>query len=248
MRKKIKFDQVRQLFDIEKIREYCTSPSEFFFDQGKVKKISADEYSHRERFLIHKDNDSPILAVAHLDTVAMYRPEELDFNLFRVEQDQGFSTIVQSPNMDDRMGAYILLEILPKLGINADILLCDTEEIGMSTAADFYTKKQYNWLFEFDRAGTDVVMYQYEDDTTRKLLEDNNFIVAQGAFSDICELERLGVKAFNFGTGYYRAHTNECFANLDDCAFMVSQFANFYHKLKDIKLPHQIKRSEPLDY
>ncbi|MCP6726064.1 hypothetical protein NL526_28810, partial [Klebsiella pneumoniae] len=66
---------------------------------------------------------------------------------------------------DDRLGLYYIMEILPSLGINVDVLLTTDEEIGQSSASEFKKAegKQYNWMFMFDRHGYgNVVMYQYE--------------------------------------------------------------------------------------
>ena len=45
--------------------------------------------------------------------------------------------MVHSGALDDRLGAYIILDLLPKLGINVDVLLTVGEEQGRSTANFF---------------------------------------------------------------------------------------------------------------
>ena len=123
----------------------------------------------------------------------------------------------------------MLLDLLPSLGITGyDVLLCDSEEIGCSTAQFLPQTDQYNWLFEFDRAGTDVVTYQYGGDEWDDTLASYGFDVAHGAFSDISYLEHLGRKAVNVGVGYHRQHTKKCHADLRFTVANAMRFAEFY--------------------
>lgn len=174
----------------------------------------------------YKNRGAKILGVAHLDTVLNPSP-------LRQE-----GSLVFHPCLDDRLGVYILLEILPQFGIEFDLLLTEGEEQGRSTAAHFKADKQYNWMFSFDRAGTDVVMYQYQDPTLERMIEYNGMDVGVGSFSDIAFLEHLRCKGFNFGTGYYNNHSPEAFANLDHAKMMIHSFVAFYKACKDTELPH----------
>jgi len=97
------------------------------------------------------DNEADILAVAHLDTVQQTVK-------FSMDKKNG---LIHSPQLDDRLGAYIILEHLLR-DMNYDVLLTIDEEKGRSTARSFNNGKKYNWMFSFDRRGTDAVMYQYE--------------------------------------------------------------------------------------
>ncbi len=55
------------------------------------------------------------------------------------------------------------------MGINVDVLLTTGEEMGQSSAAYFDPgEKKYNWMFQFDRGGTDVVTYDYGDKSLYK--------------------------------------------------------------------------------
>ena len=139
--------------------------------------------------------------------------------------------------LDDRLGAWVLLDILPKMGIHCDILLTDSEESGQSTAKYFTDTDRYNWIFEFDRAGTDVVLYEYKTDQLCELLEGYGFQIGYGSFSDICFLDPE-VSAINFGVGYHRQHTRHCYARLRDTEAMVNRFAQFYSDQKDERLEH----------
>ncbi len=131
--------------------------------------------------------------------------------------------------------------MLPKLGITCDWLLTTDEEIGQSTAEDFETEKAYNWTFQFDRAGTDVVMYDYETPDLVELVEKAGARVGQGSFSDICYLEHLGCAGFNWGVGYEDYHSPRSHAWLEDTFRMVARFAKFYNANKDEWMPYEPK-------
>lgn len=109
-----------------------------------------------------KDNGSPVLAVAHLDTV-----QEASYSsIFRVKGER----VLLCPRLDDRLGVYIITRLLPRMGITCDLLLTTGEEVGCSSAELFLTDKQYNWAFSFDRSGADCVLYQHDHKKLRRVL------------------------------------------------------------------------------
>jgi hypothetical protein len=179
-----------------------------------------------------RDNGSSVLAVAHLDTVG--RPHTRQCNFIDTES----GTVVYSRGLDDRLGAYIILDLLPKLGITYDLLLTVGEECGQSTARFFDPPKEYDWIIEFDRGGTDVVMYQYDDEATRDLVRASGARVDEGIFTDICYLEHLNVKAFNWGVGYQDYHSARSHAYLDDTFAMVGRYLLFHAANAGTRLPH----------
>ena len=206
------------------LAEICRMPIKDFISFGGVLNNNADG------MYIYKDNDCEILAVAHLDTVQ----NSQHFKSLKVGDDRLFF----NSNFDDRLGAYIVLKLLPQLGIKTDILLTEGEETGKSTAKYFKTTKKYKWIFSFDRMGTDVVMYGFDDEPTRKLLRKYYFRPEKGMFSDIALLTDLGCKGFNFGTGYYNNHAKTAFAIESHILHNVGLFYEFYAEQKDILLPH----------
>jgi hypothetical protein len=186
-----------------------------------------------------KDNGSKILFVAHLDTVSWDGGRACRF----VQSEAGL--VVFSRSLDDRLGAYVGLDLLPKLGIVCDILLTVGEESGQSTAGFFETDKEYNWIIEFDRGGTDVVLYQYEDDDTKTMVRETGATVGDGIFSDISVMEDLGIKAFNWGVGYQDYHSSRSHAFLEDTWEMVSYFMDFHETWHDVRLDHEEARYDP---
>lgn len=186
------------------------------------------------RFYHYKDNGSKVLAVAHLDSVQ-------DHPTCQVTETEA-GPLVTSGALDDRLGAYVILDLLPRLGITCDWLLTTDEEIGASTASEFGwaddERKPYNWMISFDRGGTDVVMYQYETDLLARMVEDAGARVGIGSFSDICYLDHLGCAGFNWGVGYQDYHGPRSHAWLMDTFRMVGSFVDFYAAHHDEFLAH----------
>jgi len=223
-------------FDMELLSECCVNSTSFLksFDFGFGKRTETSRY-------VHYDNGGKILAVVHLDTVQdCYYNKLKQFSdpIVKVDAKTGQMTFT-SIQLDDRLGLYYLLYVLPGLGINYDILMTMDEEVGRSSANEFVTTKDYNWVFQFDRHGFgNVVMYQYENKHMCDLLEDVGYDVQIGTFSDISSLEHLGVKGFNFGCGYINEHNNWCSTRTDWMAVCVNMFVEFYTAHVDEKFVH----------
>ncbi len=178
--------------------------------------------------LIFQDNGAKVLAVAHLDTVLDAKPRW---------KGKGSKRRIVCPQLDDRLGAWVILDLLPRLGIKVDVLLTDSEEVGNSTAQYFPQTDYYNWAFSFDRAGLDVVMYDYETCAFRAILEGYGYNVGWGSFSDICSL-RTGTACMNFGVGYHYQHSYRCCAKMSDTEYAVDMFREFHKDYKDTPMPH----------
>jgi hypothetical protein len=218
------------LVNVKKLKDFCLA--------NNPKKIIKNlTYDNKNNYWF-QDNNSDILAVAHFDTVAYSKP---NFEIIRNKNNKSVITGVQSIQLDDRLGLYIIAEILPKLNCNYDILITDNEEIGSTTARNFTTKKEYNWIFEFDRMETDPVLYQYSNEDTWYNAVKEISSIAKGSFSDISELDNLGCCAVNFGTGYYNAHTEKCFTDFESINNVINKFLNFYNKNKNKFFPYKPK-------
>ena len=179
---------------------------------------------------LFKDNGASILAVAHLDTVN-------STDHFWVTTIGG-RQVVFNCQLDDRLGAYLLLDYLPKLGIKYDILLTEGEETASSTAAYFESDRPYNWMFQLDRHGTDVVMYQYESKATREVCVAAGWKIGIGSYSDICDLEHLGIAGFNFGCGYEDNHSDMSHFFMDDTMKSIARFIRFYRANSATRFEH----------
>jgi len=177
------------------------------------------------------DNNADVLAVAHLDTVMMMPS-------FRYNKDEA---MIHSSFLDDRLGAYVILEHLQK-ELKYDILLTVDEEHRKSSARSFNLGKKYNWMFSFDCDGTAVEMYQYESPVLVMELKKYGFITGGAGYSDICELEHLGCKGFNFGVGYYDGHHRDGYAKLSETAENIIKFRNFYNANAGRHFRHKASR------
>lgn len=184
---------------------------------------------HDGHQLTYIDNGGSVLAVCHLDTVLQADP------IF-----DGGKVI--APQLDDRLGAYIILDLLPSMGLKYDLLLCDAEEIGQSTARNFIPPKAYNWAFEFDRQGTDSVLYDYESSKRWFKAVAEFSRIGMGSFSDISDLTPWGFCAVNWGCGYHMQHTLKCYANLIDTVYMVKNFINFFNLYENTVFPYRQKK------
>lgn len=220
--------EVRAAFDGEMLADICVMKD--FSDYAERHDLS-DGIDGHKRFYYYKDNGSDILAVAHLDSV------QADGSCQIIDTAAGLLAV--SGTLDDRLGAYVILELLPRLGVECDILLTTDEEICQSTAEDFWPDKKYHWMFSFDRGGTDVVMYEYETPDLCDLVEEAGARVGQGSFSDICQLEHLDCAGFNWGVGYQDYHSTRAHAWLDDTFRMVARFVKFYNANATDALHHE---------
>jgi hypothetical protein len=233
--------EVYGAFDRKALRRICEAGELSFAAAYGMQFVEVPEQRAPDNFYLYKDNGSNVLAVAHLDTVG-----RADDRKCRFVVTEGGGTVVFSRALDDRLGAYIILELLPKLGLKYDILLTVGEESGQSTAAFFQPPagKEYDWMIEFDRGGTDVVMYQYEDAEVREIVKDAGARVGQGSFSDISYLGHLEVKGFNWGVGYEDYHGPRAHAFLDDTFMMVAKYLAFHAQNEGVYMPHYAEREE----
>ena len=196
--------------------------ADMFADMGTLFTV---HNSKKDKYVfIDGGKDSKILAIAHTDYVKYHNP---------VMSCNG--TRLYCGQLDDRLGVWVITYLLKKVlpvDLPFDILLTDQEESCNSTAKGFnYTThkdKQYNWMFEWDRRGTDVVMYDYKTSRMEKLLKKYKFTVGYGSSSDICYLSQLGCVGMNFGVGYHNEHTDKCHVNLADTMTSVRKFIPFY--------------------
>ena len=208
------------MIDINRLRFWCdSSKTTIFTHLAKIGFIITDTPAG---LLAYKNNNSQILAVGHADIVPGLESYK----------SQKYDDLFVSPALDDRLGLYIIVELLS----NVDILITDNEEIGQSTAQFFETEKNYNWMFQLDRHGYDVVLYQYDSSDSRQYLKDFN--VGKGTFSDICYLDHLECIGFNFGIGYYFEHTEYCNCDIQKVNQRIAKIENFLVNNSNISMPY----------
>jgi len=218
-------------FNYDMMRKIYKMPMQQFSKIGFKKKQYKDRKTNTLQRTMFKDNGSNILGVAHLDS--HYPPAHF------VVANLSHKRIILSPVHDDRIGAYLMIDMLPRMGINVDILLTEDEEQGNSSAKHFTPKKEYKWIFMFDRSGTDVALYQYNDADLRAKLKKHGLEGSHGSYSCIKDMEKLGVKGMNFGSCYYNNHSLDSYLNESELAINLACFRDFYNEFKDTKLEHK---------
>ena len=130
--------------DYDELKNVCKRPLEWFF--RKYAEYVVDGKKGRHIYIQHEN--AKVLAVAHADTVINPR-KTFSFNIInRRTKDDSIVRVVKTPTLDDRLGIYTIMSLLPSIfgGEWADILITEGEETGNSTAADFVTDKEYNWI------------------------------------------------------------------------------------------------------
>lgn len=185
-----------------------------------------------------------VLVVAHHDTVTPHHhAESPQIERVEVETNDGnkrMLTKISNAPHDDRQGIATALYTLPLFGITQyDVLITTDEEIGSSTAAFFETSKQYNWIMQFDRAGSfsdwsgasyDVALYQYSANAAWKSAVEASFgASSNGSFTDICYLGHLGCAAMNVAA-YHDSHSKSSYMLLEYYLFRVAQAARFFYR------------------
>lgn len=209
-------DYVPTIVDLDWLRYRCHQSIEDF-----EKEAGFVTHETPTGTYMFKDNGAKILAVAHRDVVE------------RVAKSRTFylkGNLVYAPQLDDRLGIHLILDILHLHGLNYDILLTEGEETGQSTARYFTAPegKKYNWMFEIDRMGLQTVMYDFHSYEKKKMLEDEYSLqVGHGSFTDICLLDDLGCWGVNFACAYYAQHTEQSYMNV--------------YQLENLLLPNIIK-------
>jgi hypothetical protein len=184
--------------------------------------------------------------VAHLDTVGRSRHFEV------VRLGRKTPRLIFNEQLDDRLGAYLLLDYLPQLlGRGAyDVLLTTGEESFGSTGAYFLPPRRYHWIFSFDRAGDDVVTYCYTEKPWLDALRKARFTIGHGSYSCIDDMEHLGCCGVNAGCGYHNQHSHLCYVEVDETTKMVDLFARFYAENRERHFRHDVPEpgSRPVKY
>jgi len=239
--------------DYDELKLICQQRDDWFFSKFE-KYVGTNSLG---RYIYIKNDNAKVLAVAHVDTVVNPR-KIFNFNLYHIDGVR----IVKTPTLDDRLGMYTILSLLPSIYGNewADILITEGEETGKSTGKKFETDKKYNWMVEFDRngsamldegdrggkkgryvTGNDAVLYSYGTDAKefRAALTDAGFKnLGTGSFTDISAMQGLGVKGFNVGVGYHNNHSTKAYFFPAEYARTINLFMNFYNKYKDTEFKH----------
>jgi hypothetical protein len=188
---------------------------DFWFRDKEYLFQEFDEYriGKKKRRRLFFDTGGKILFVAHIDTVL---PPKI-----HKKNDE----IIAAQGLDDRLGcclAFSLMEQFP-----ADLLICDYEENGESTA-QFHQLKRYNFIVELDRGGMDFVDYWGLGgyDFCADVTESTGMTLENGIFSDISFM-KTSIGRINWGIGYHEAHSFDSYAKVADIDFQVARLKYF---------------------
>jgi hypothetical protein len=186
----------------------------------------------KDHYYCYKNAGHKVLAVAHADSVQQVRFFNRKGN------------VIFSPSLDDRLGVAVAVDILPMLGIECDVLITDEEESANSSGSSFaldHLKHGYNWIVEFDRAGEDCVTYDYSSEEWSNAISLAGFRHGYGSYSDICEMEEMGVCAMNVGIGYEHYHSLSAYANMIALDRNLQKFVKFYREFGDTRFQHVMR-------
>jgi len=153
-------------------------------------------------------DQSPILLVAHYDTVHDRQPRHSDMIVI--------DGVLSAPGIgigaDDRAGIAGIFEVIAR-GHRPQILLLDEEETGCLGARDCVNQldlsdQDIRYAIELDRHGReDAVFYDCDNPEFTGYIEGFGFVEAIGSFSDISVLcPAYGFAGANLSIGYYREH------------------------------------------
>ena len=188
----------------------------------KIVAVEGEVFWEEDGYYAFLDRGADVLAVAHLDSVYDPTPPMIS------------GSRLSSSAVDNRFGVYVILELLHRKGITADILFTTNEESCASTAR-FFTPpggRVYNWMVSFDRMGWDAALYQFhqrDDGAWERALTRSGFRITRGTYADICDMSHIGCKGINVGIGYCEhAHSLSAWVDLDIAVDQLNRFKRFY--------------------
>jgi Acetylornithine deacetylase/Succinyl-diaminopimelate desuccinylase and related deacylases len=165
-------------------------------------------------------NESPLLLVAHLDTVHKQLP-----GIF-ISTDGYTYSAENGIGADDRNGVVAILELYEMCLDNnmqpPSILFTCKEEIGGVGVKKFAKNDDLldkisnkNLFIQFDRRGeNDFVTYGYRNNTLFEIIESYNFVQSFGSYTDISTLmQETRIMGVNFSAGYHNAHRIDEYTN-----------------------------------
>lgn len=192
--------------------------------QALEAELIASEYTvQKQKGFLYAEGSTPVLLVAHLDTVHRALPETICYSA-----DGAVMMSPQGIGGDDRVGVYMILRLIQS--VHCHVLFCEDEETG-GCGARAFTKSgivpDVNYIVELDRVGNnDAVFYQCRNRQFEQYINGFGFQTAFGSFSDISILApHLNLAAVNLSTGYYHAHQPGEYVRLDEVEALIGRVA-----------------------
>ena len=192
--------------------------------QALEAELITSEYTvQKQKGFLYAEGSTPVLLVAHLDTVHRALPETICYSA-----DGAVMMSPQGIGGDDRAGVYMILRLIQSC--HCHVLFCEDEETG-GCGARAFTKSgivpNVNYIVELDRVGNnDAVFYQCRNRQFEQYINGFGFQTAFGSFSDISILApHLNLAAVNLSTGYYHAHQPGEYVRLDEVEALIGRVA-----------------------
>ena len=207
--------------------------------QALEAELITSEYTvQKQKGFLYAEGSTPVLLVAHLDTVHRALPETICYS--------ADGTVMMSPQGiggDDRAGVYMILRLIQSS--HCHVLFCEDEEIGGHGARAFTKsgiKPDVNYIVELDRMGSnDAVYYNCKNEQFEQHICSFGFQTAFGSFSDISILApKLDLAAVNLSTGYYHAHQPGEYVQLDKVEELIGRVEKLLQK-KTERFPYASK-------
>lgn len=166
---------------------------------------------YRNAHYIMAEGEIPICLIAHMDTVGDNHAYPPDMTLY--DPDQDIFHVVSGCTLDDRLGIYIILNIL-SVGYKPSIIFTDLEECGGIGAKELVKKFpicpfKINFMIELDRQGyNDAVYYTCGNKEFQEYINSFGFETQIGTFTDCLVIgEAWDIAAVNLSCGYNWEHT-----------------------------------------
>lgn len=204
----------------------------------KMRALGMADYVHTEDYLMYH-GDTPIMLVAHLDTVHKVPVQTIFKN-------RGVWSSPEGIGGDDRCGIYMILDLIEALPFKPYVLFPTDEEIGClgtkKFLQDFPTNEfDIKFLIEFDRKGRDeAIFYECENEEFHTfILENTSYEKGLGSYTDICHImEQWDTAGVNFSCGYYSAHTLSESVKIGEMMNTIRVVYTLLEKLDYETLPH----------
>lgn len=204
----------------------------------KMGALGMIDYVHTEDYLMYH-GDTPVMLVAHLDTVHKEPVQS-------ISKLNGTWTSPQGIGGDDRCGVYMILDLIEALPFKPYVLFSTEEEVGCLGTKKFLQDFPVNefdikFLIEFDRKGRDeVVFYDCDNhDFHAFITENTSYEKKFGSYTDICHImEKWDTAGVNFSCGYYNAHTLSEYVKIGEMMNTIRVVYTLLEKLDFDSLPH----------
>ena len=82
------------------------------------------------------------------------------------------------------------------------------------------------------------VCYMYTNKNWQSAIKQITGFIDTGSYSDISDLESLGICGVNWAIGYTEPHTKFCKVDINEYLITTEKFYRFYEKNKNILYPH----------